>query len=159
MITKLNHANVIVSDLERSKKFYTEILGLEVLMATEIDEAQFAKGVGISGAKVKGAFLQVPGTPTVIEMFEYTAPHRSKDLAHDRLPSDVGIGHLAFEVDELDAVYERLKVRGVPFVSPPVTIPDSHKDVGGVRFCYFNDPDGILLELIYFPPKPAETTS
>jgi len=153
MITKLNHANVIVSDLERSIKFYTDVLGLEVLMATEIDEAQFARGVGISGAKVKGVFLQVPGTPTVIEMFEYTAPHSSKQISPSDLPSDIGIGHLAFEVHDLDVAYEKLVARGIKFVSAPVTIPETHKDVGGVRFCYFNDPDGILLELISFPSK------
>jgi len=153
MITKLNHANIIVSDLNRSKKFYTEVLGLEVLMETDIDESQFARGVGIPGAKVRGAFLQVPGTPTVIEMFEYTGPQRSNPIPKDWLPSDVGVGHIALEVNDLDAAYEKLEKQGVSFVSPPVTIPESHKDVGGVRFCYFKDPDGILLELIYFPPK------
>ena len=153
MITKLNHANIIVSDLERSKKFYTEVLGLEVVMQTEIDEEQFARGVGIPGTKVRGAFLQVPGTPTVIEMFEYTAPHKSRTISPEWRPSNIGIGHLAFEVDDIDKTYSKLQEHGVPFVSTPVKIPESHKDVGGVRFCYFNDPDGILMELIYFPNK------
>jgi catechol 2,3-dioxygenase-like lactoylglutathione lyase family enzyme len=156
MITKLNHANVIVSNLERSRKFYTEVLGLEVLMETEIDEAQFARGVGIPGAKVRGIFLQVPGTPTVIEMFEYSAPAKSKPIPGDWRPNDIGIGHVAFEVDDIDAAYERLVKHDVHFVSTPVTIPVTHKDVGGVRFCYFTDPDGILLELIYFPPKQVK---
>lgn len=151
MITKLNHANLIVSNLERSRKFYTEVLGLKVLMETEIDEAQFARGVAIPGAKVRGIFFQVPGTPTAIEMFEYVAPMKSKTIPGDWLPSDVGVGHIAFEVDDIDAAYENLQKHNVDFVSAPVTIPTSHKDVGGVRFCYFKDPDGILLELIYFP--------
>jgi|SRR5687768_3463725 len=151
MITKLNHANLIVSNLERSKKFYTEVLGLEVLMETEIDEEQFARGVSIPGTKVKGVFFQVPGTPTAIEMFEYVAPEKSKSVPGDWLPSDIGVGHIAFEVDDIDAAYERLRKQNVTFVSEPVTLPPTHKDVGGVRFCYFKDPDGILLELIYFP--------
>jgi catechol 2,3-dioxygenase-like lactoylglutathione lyase family enzyme len=153
MITKLNHANIIVSNLDRSRRFYTEILGLEILMETDIDEAQFASGVGIPGAKVRGIFLQVPGTPTVIEMFEYTGPQKSKPIPKDWLPSDIGVGHIAFEVNDLDAAYEKLRTQGVSFVSSPVTIPSSHKDVGGVRFCYFKDPDDTILELIYFPQK------
>lgn len=151
MFTGLHHGNVVVSDLERSKRFYTEVLGLQIAMETEIDEAEFARGVGIPGTKVKGVFFSIPNTPTLIEMFQYVAPRASKPVPAGSLPSDIGIGHLAFQVDDIDAVYKKLIEKNVPFVSTPVRLPESHKHVGGVRFCYFKDPDGILLELIYLP--------
>ncbi len=151
MITGFHHGNIIVSDIEKSKKFYQQILGFEVAMETEIDDAEFARGVGIRGTRVRGVFFKVPNTPTLIEMFQYTAPHESQ--AHDpgERPSDIGIGHFAFQVDDIDAVYAKLRESEVPFVSTPVKIAESHKDVGGVRFCYFRDPDGTLLELILIP--------
>jgi catechol 2,3-dioxygenase-like lactoylglutathione lyase family enzyme len=154
MITGLHHGNIVVSDLERSKRFYTEILGLQIVMETEINEPEFARGVGIPGTIVRGVFLAVPNTPTVIEMFQYTAPRKSVPLNPKGLPSDIGIGHLCFQVDDIEAVYGKLKEKGIPFVSSPVTIPKTHKDVGGVRFCYFKDPDGILLEILSLPPQP-----
>ena len=155
MITGLHHGNIVVSDIERSKRFYTEVLGLQVAMETEIDEPEFARGVGIPGTKVKGVFFAVPNTPTLIEMFQYVAPRASRPIPAGSLPSDIGIGHLAFQVDDIDAVYEKLREKNVPFVSGPVTLPETHKDVGGVRFCYFKDPDGVLLELIYLPSKSS----
>ena len=153
MITGLHHGNIVVSDIERSKKFYTQILGLQIVMETEINESEFARGVGIPGTIVRGVFLAVPNTPTVIEMFQYVAPCQSVPVCPNALPSDIGIGHLCFQVDDIEAVYRKLKEKGVPFVSSPVTLPDTHKDVGGVRFCYFKDPDGILLELLALPPQ------
>jgi catechol 2,3-dioxygenase-like lactoylglutathione lyase family enzyme len=151
MITGFHHGNIIVSDLDRAKKFYTEVLGLTVAMETEIDDAEFARGVNIPGTKVRGIFFSVPNTPTMIEMFQYVAPDKSKSHNPGERASDIGIGHLAFQVSDIDAAYERLRDKGVSFVSSPVKIADSHKDVGGVRFCYFRDPDGTLLELIYLP--------
>jgi glyoxylase I family protein len=151
MFTGFHHANIIVSDLERSKRFYTEILGLQIAMETEIDEPEFAQGVGIPGTKVRVVFLSVPNANTVIEMFEYVAPRKSKPIGNQALPSDIGIGHLAFQVADIDAAYARLRDKNVAFLSNPVSLPASHNDVGGVRFCYFKDPDGILLELIYLP--------
>ncbi len=153
MITGLHHGNIIVSDIERSKKFYTDVLGLQVVMETEISESEFARGVGIPGTVVRGIFLAVPNTPTVVEMFEYVAPHKSSPRSPNALPSDIGIGHLCFQVDDIDAAYRKLKENGVPFISPPVTIPKTHKDVGGVRFCYFKDPDGTLLEILSLPQE------
>lgn len=154
MITGLHHGNIVVSDLERSKRFYTELLGLRVAMETEIDEREFARGVGIPGTKVRAVFFAVTNTPTLIEMFQYVGPHKSRPRSGDALPSDLGIGHLAFQVEDIDSVYKKLSEKNIPFVSTPVRIPETHKDVGNVRFCYFKDPDGTLLELIYLPHKP-----
>jgi len=153
MITGLHHGNIVVSDLERSKRFYTEILGLQIVMETEINEPEFARGVGIPGTIVRGVFFGVPNTPTVIEMFQYVAPHKSVPISPTALPSNIGIGHLCFQVDDIEVVHKKLKEKGVPFVSTPVTIPATHKDVGGVRFCYFKDPDGILLEILSLQTK------
>jgi len=151
MITGLHHGNLVVSDLDRAKKFYTEVLGLHTVLETEIDEPEFDRGVGIPGTKVRALFLAIPNSPTQIEIFQYVAPHKSKPRPADALPSDIGFGHLAFLVDDIDAVHRRLAENKVPFVSSPVRISDTHKDCAGIRFCYLSDPDGTIVELIYIP--------
>lgn len=153
MITGLHHSNLVVSDLDRAKKFYTEVLGLQPVMETEIDEREFDRGVGIPGTKVRALFLAVPNSSTNIEIFQYIAPHKSKPRPAGALPSDIGWGHLAFIVDDIDAAHARLTEKKIPFTSSPVRIPETHKDCGGIRFCYFSDPDGTLVELIHFPRK------
>jgi len=152
MFTGLHHVNIVVADIERSKKFYTEVLGMQVTIETEIEGPEFSRGVGIPGAKGRMVFLAVPNTPTLLEVCEYVAPPKNKPVSAGVSPNDVGIGHLALQVQDIDAVCQRLQEKNVSFISGPVTLPESQKDVGGARFCYFRDPDGTLLELVYLPP-------
>jgi catechol 2,3-dioxygenase-like lactoylglutathione lyase family enzyme len=150
MFTGWHHTNIVVSDLDRAVDFHTRILGLEVASEIVIDDAEFSRGVGIPGTKVRGAFLEVPGTTTVIELFEYMTSD-SRPLPEDARPSDIGVGHICFSVSDIDAVYEKLSAAGVKFKSSPVTISKDHPQAGGVRFCYFHDPDGTLLEILQAP--------
>ncbi len=145
-----HHTNIVVSDLDRSVDFYTRILGLKVVGRVEIEDDEFSRGVGIPGTRVRGAFLEVPDAPTVVELFQYLN-QESKPIATDALPSDVGVGHICFSVEDIDKAHEELVAQGVRFKSTPVTISKDHPDAGGVRFCYFHDPDGTLLELMQLP--------
>ena len=140
MFGSFHHQNVTVSDIARSKAFYTGLLGLEVIDEVYVDEPAFGEGVGIPGAAVHALFLKVPGQETFIEMLQYEGS--GPDPVGDRGPDAVGLGHLALEVSDIEEVHGRLSEAGVEFVSKPVTMSN------GVRWCYFRDPDGILLELI-----------
>jgi catechol 2,3-dioxygenase-like lactoylglutathione lyase family enzyme len=64
------------------------------------------------------------------------------------------VAHLSFIVTDIDAEYRRLADQGVRFVTPPVDISEG-MNAGG-RACYFQDPDGITLEL-FQPSKPTGT--
>ena len=99
MFTGWHHTNVIVSDLDRSLDFYTRVLGLKVASQMEIDDPEFARGVGIPDTRVRAAFLEVPNSTTLLEMFEY-ATIISKPILKDALPSDLGIQHICFRVDD-----------------------------------------------------------
>ena len=87
----------------------------------------------------------------VIELFEYLAPQGTKA---DVTPWNVGASHVCFLVDDLPALYERLRAQGVDFVSPPVEV-DSGVNRGGYGV-YLRDPDGITLELFQPPASRAE---
>ncbi|MFM1550502.1 MAG: VOC family protein [Lentisphaeria bacterium] len=150
MFTGWHHTNIIVSDFDRSLEFYTDVLGLTIAAQTEIDDAEFSRGVAIPGTKVRAAFLAVPNCSAVIEIFQYMSSD-SKPIPEDALPSDIGVGHICFQVENIDETYAALSAKGVKFTTTPVTISESHPDVGGVRFCYFSDPDGTTLEILQTP--------
>ena len=150
MFTGWHHTNINVSDFDRSLDFYMRVLGFKVAAETEFDGEEFSRGVGIPGTKIRAAFLEVPNSPTMVEMFQYLSPD-SKPIATDALPSDVGVGHICFTVDDIDQAYEKLSAQGVEFMSTPITISKEHPHAGGVRFCYFRDPDGALLEILQLP--------
>lgn len=142
-ITGLHHTSYTVSDLERSLRFYVDLLGCELIWQREIREAYFGEIVGFPGCVVKAAHLRMPGSAHVLELFEYVAPRgASADPATNR----PGSSHLCFLVDDLPAFYQELASKGAHFRSAPVAI-----DAGvnrGAYCLYLLDPDGIAIELL-----------
>ena len=113
-----------------------------------MDLPQFGAGVGIPGAKARIVFLQIPGLSPSIELIQYISPDGKRaDL------SSIGFGntHVAFLVADIEQTHRDFKQKGVHFLSEPSAFPPDHPLLGGVKFCYFRDPDGALLELIQVP--------
>jgi catechol 2,3-dioxygenase-like lactoylglutathione lyase family enzyme len=146
------HFSFTVSDLERSVHFYCDILGLELVHRQEQANPYTRQLVGYPDAYLRVAQLRIRGAPTarsghLIELVEYVAP-RGKKV--DTRTFNPGTAHLAFEVDDIQAEYQRLVVQGVRFRSEPVTI-EAGINRGGYAV-YFLDPDDITLELLQPPP-------
>lgn len=143
----IEHAGIIVSDMEKSIDFYCNVLGFE--LSARVDNCSgetVEQGVGIPGAQIQLAHLKLGDSPTLIELLCYTKPE-SKPIPADARSNDIGVGHVAFNVEDPDAYYERLVKHGVKFISPGVMNSST-----GEKFCYFYDPDGAVLEFI----KPPE---
>ncbi len=62
------------------------------------------------------------------------------------MPSTRGIRHIAFNVDDLDALIEKLRDWNIEIVSQPVEVPFAVGTLGRKRLFYFYDPEGNLLE-------------
>jgi catechol 2,3-dioxygenase-like lactoylglutathione lyase family enzyme len=142
MITAANHTGFTVSDVERSVAFYRDVLGLELLSLAERDPGFSARISGIPGAHMKTAYLRTPDGHRV-ELIQYLSP---PGQALDMRTSNAGNGHLALNVDDLRALYARLKSQGVAFKSEPLEIPGGPNR--GNLAVYCTDPDGITIELI-----------
>lgn len=148
--TGLHHTCYTVSDVERSLRFYCDVLGCVPIARQEKEGGYLAAIVGYPDAHVRMAHLRVPGDDHVIELFEYVTP---EGTPADIQPCNVGASHLCFLVEDLPALYERLRERGVTsFVSPPVEV-DTGINAGGYAL-YLRDPDGITVEL-FQPPTQA----
>jgi catechol 2,3-dioxygenase-like lactoylglutathione lyase family enzyme len=142
MIKKFHHTAISITNLDQSIQFYCDVLGmkLEWRMDHRRSEA-LEKVVGMKNVDVSYAMLS--GWGGRIELFQYHSPQGQLYPA-DKPQCDKGISHLAFEVDEIDALYEKLVSNGVHFNAPPQIVRP------GVKTTYFHDPDGVALEIIQY---------
>jgi len=142
-ITKAHHAGFTVASLDRSIAFYRDLLGFELAFRWNPQAPYIGALVGYPGVDLHGAILRLPGTDICLELLEY---RNIGKVPVDMANGNTGNGHIAFIVDDLDAVYDRLTAAGVASVSPPVT-PTIGPNKGG-RAVYMIDPDGFRVELI-----------
>jgi glyoxylase I family protein len=124
LVLGTHHVAVICSDYERSKRFYVEVLGLEVL-AEAYRKARRSYKLD----------LRLPDG-TQVELFRFPDPPPRPSY-----PEACGLRHLAFAVADLDAAVEHLQEHGVAV--EPVRVDECT----GKRFTFFADPDGLPLEL------------
>jgi catechol 2,3-dioxygenase-like lactoylglutathione lyase family enzyme len=147
------HVAVTVSDLERSVAFYRNVVGLELTGVSDAARAYVGRIVGYEGARLRVALLRAPGEPdgTRLELIQYVAPEGTRI---DAQPKNVPAGHVAFWVDDLPALCDRMRATGVrfqslgggPVLSEPATGP-------GAYYVYVLDPDGFVVEFMQRPPR------
>lgn len=124
MIQAIHHIAIICSDYARSKHFYTQILGFEIIEETYRAERDSYK-----------LDLRV-GEQSQIELFSFpNAPKRPS------YPEAQGLRHLAFAVENLEKSIESLKQAEIK------TEPIRTDEITGKRFTFFQDPDELPLEL------------
>ena len=120
---QIHHIALICSDYERSRQFYTEVLGFEIIHETHRAERQSHK------LDLRLGTLQ-------LELFSFPNPP-----ARPSRPEAAGLRHLAFAVEDIDAVIRHLEQHQVA-VEPVRIDPHTAK-----RFTFFADPDGLPLEV------------
>jgi catechol 2,3-dioxygenase-like lactoylglutathione lyase family enzyme len=140
-VTGLGHYGIQVADLERSVAFYEALLGTTAELRWVKDNQTVQDLVGYPGLEVHGAALRVPGSDVLLEILEYRNVDRA---AIDPATANPGTAHVCFYVDDLPALYERLRERGVEFISPPLQATSAPWR----RVVYLIDPDGIRVELL-----------
>lgn len=124
MLNRIHHIAIICTDYEKSKRFYTEILGLTIVKETYRAERQSYK----LDLAVNGVYQ--------IELFSFQNPPTRPSK-----PEACGLRHLAFEVENLAEVIGKLEAKGIQ------TEPIRVDEITGKRFTFFADPDNLPLEL------------
>jgi catechol 2,3-dioxygenase-like lactoylglutathione lyase family enzyme len=96
--------------------------------------------VGLEGVRTDFAFMQTPDGHGRLELIKFHTPSHQGDKRH--APANTpGIRHLAFVVDNIDAVVARLRARGAELVGEVESYKDSY------RLCYIRGPEGTIIEL------------
>ena len=146
LIHSIDHVNLVVEDLNAMTTFYEAQLGLKLTKRVTISDDWIDETVGLKGVKAEVVYLEPQSGPR-IELIKYLHPPTPPKQVHP--PHAHGIRHIAFRVDAIDELVERLSQNGVKFFSAVQSVPESQVTyAGGVRkrLVYFRDPEGNLLE-------------
>lgn len=123
-LQRLHHIAIICSDYEKSKHFYTEVLGFEIKQEVYRESRESYK----LDLALSGEYL--------IELFSFkNTPERPS------YPEARGLRHIAFGVDDLDEWVEFLQSKGV--ITEPIRIDEFTEK----RFTFLSDPDELPIEL------------
>lgn len=152
-VSGLWHFSYTVRELDRSIDFYCRLIGMELVHRQRQANAYTAQLVAYEDADLDVAMLRIPNCPVDVsghhlELVQYVYPAGTPIEMATNQP---GVAHLAFVVDDIHTMYDQLVSEGVRFKSGPVPI-EAGRNKGGFAV-YFNDFDGIPLELLQ-PPKP-----
>ena len=132
-----------VLDLERSLRFYEDVLGLERLFQPEdVTGPGFGKATKIEGAKIRYAVLRVGTGTSFLWLIQFLNP---KAKPSQQRVADTGAPHVAFRVDDIDEAKAKLESKGAKFNSDPIRVDDG--PLSGRSFAYLLDPDGIIIEI------------
>lgn len=124
MLKKIHHIAIICSDYEKSKQFYTEILGFEIIQEVYRKERQsFKLDLALNGNYC-------------IELFSFPNPPERVSQPEAR-----GLRHLAFEVEDIESAIENLSKNNIQ--PEPIRIDEFTQK----RFTFFEDPDQLPIEL------------
>lgn len=134
------HIAVIVEDMQRSVIFYRDVLGLQLLKDYTNKGAVADKTLGLKNCSQRIVLFKAGNDNTLVELMQFYSPEGRPNLKNVQ-ENDIGVRHLCFEVDDIRAVYNRLRRAGLKFTSEPV------KQATGAICVFFRDPDGNSLEI------------
>lgn len=123
-LKKLHHIAIICSDYQKSKIFYTQTLGFQILQEVYRTERQSYK----LDLSINGDYL--------IELFSFPNPPQRVSR-----PEASGLRHIAFAADNIEEAVEYLQKEGIEVESIRI---DEYTDR---KFTFFADPDGLPIEL------------
>lgn len=136
----VRHIGIVVSDLNKALAFYQDLLGLKVVKRMEESGEYIDKITALEKVKVTTVKMAAEDNNLIELLYYHSHP---KTLIKSRPANALGVSHVAFGVEDIEAEYRRLKGKGILFNAPPQYSPDGYAKV---TFC--QDPDGNLIELV-----------
>ncbi|MCF2487864.1 VOC family protein [Dyadobacter sp. CY347] len=124
LLKAIHHIAIICSDYDKSKRFYTEILGFEIEREVFREERNSYK----LDLSLNGQYI--------IELFSFPDPPQRPSR-----PESTGLRHIAFQVDDIELAIAQLRKKNV--VTEAVRVDE----FTGKKFTFFADPDDLPIEL------------
>jgi len=143
MVFAVRHIGIVVTNMEKSLKFYRDLLGLSIVRNMDESGEYLDNMLSIKNAHVNTVKLAANDKEdgVLVELLEFKSnPQTPKDNSDI---SRIGASHVAFTVNDLDKLYSEFVVAGINFNAPPQFSPDGYAKV---TFC--RDPDGTPIELV-----------
>ena len=146
-VQRLTHLGICVSDLERSLRFYRDVLGCK-----EVGRLEMAGGAadivnGLKNCRVQAIYLERDGWR--LELIAFPEPGWIGP-SQPRPMNQLGLTHLSWRVADLDAVCTQIESMGGGLLSETLVGPPGAR----TRAIMAHDPDGLRLELVQGPGDP-----
>jgi catechol 2,3-dioxygenase-like lactoylglutathione lyase family enzyme len=144
---RVTHIGLCVSDLERSKKLYCDVLGFRYVRELRVEGEPSNTLLRLRDVKVHAVYIERDGFQ--LELLHYDSP-RSPKPAPAHAMNDLGFTHLSIQVPNLQEAMAALEAAGVEVMR------STFIEMGGVGVAVFaKDPDGLLIELVLAQPEVA----
>jgi glyoxylase I family protein len=148
-IERVTHVGVGVSDLERSVRFYRDLLGFVRLAELEIGGEPTDRLLELEGSHLRAVYLERDGLR--LELLHFAAPTRER-VRLPRAMDDLGFTHLSIRVSDLDDLVRDLRAAGVAVREKTrLDFPEV-----GAAAVIVEDPDGLPIELVQSPGDPSQ---
>ena len=138
-VQRMEHVGIVVDDLAAAIEFFVD-LGLVLQGEGTVEGRWVDRIVGLEGVRADIAMMQTPDGNGRLELTKFHSPSVQRDdgCAPANTP---GIRHIAFAVEDIEAVVARLRARGAELVGELERYQDRY------RLCYVRGPEGIIIEL------------
>ena len=146
-IARITHVGIGVSNLERSLRFYRDLLGFTWEHELEVEGEPTDTLLRLRGTKLRAEYLTRDGVR--IELLHFASPPAPP--RPERPMNQYGLTHLSFRVTDMDAVLDAIRAAGEKVLEETVVrFPEWQSGA-----CMIVDPDGQLIELVQAPGDPA----
>lgn len=144
MVTKYVHTNIVSEDWEKLARFYQDVFScIPVPPKRSLSGNWLAEGTGVPEAEIEGMHLRLPGYgkdgPT-LEIFQYSHVEGGAPAA----ANGKGYSHIAFSVDDVEAVWEAVLAHGGSELGKVVTTKVAGREI---TLVYMRDPEGNIVEI------------
>src|SRR5262245_8122965 len=153
-VREVRAIGLTVGDLDRVLPFYMNTLPFELKGISTAGGPEQDALLGLNATETRTAELQLGDER--ITLTEHLK-NKGRPIPPDSRSFDQWFQHIAIVVRDMDEAYEQLRRAKVKHISTaPQTLPDWNKDAGGIKAFYFRDPEGHVLEIIWFPPGKGD---
>jgi catechol 2,3-dioxygenase-like lactoylglutathione lyase family enzyme len=138
-VERMHHVGIVVDDLAAATEFFVE-LGLVLEGDGTVEGRSVDSVVGLEGVRADIAMMKTPDGNGRLELVKFQSPANVGDN-RDAPSNTLGIRHIAFAVEDIDAVVAGLRARGAELIGELERYEDTY------RLCYVRGPEGIIIEL------------
>jgi catechol 2,3-dioxygenase-like lactoylglutathione lyase family enzyme len=138
-IHRIDHVGIVVNDFPAAKAFFLDF-GLEMQGGGGVEGEWVERIIGLQDVKVEFVMFGTPDGDANIELIKFHTPSDENGIQHP-LANTLGIRHIAFVVEDIEAHVAKLKKKGTGLIGEIINYENVYK------LCYVRGPEGIILEL------------
>ncbi len=147
-VQRVSHLGICVSDLQRSLRFYRDLLGFRVESEIDVTGPHVDQLLGLTGTKLHALYLERDGLR--LELLSYASPPTLPPTPL-RPMNQPGLTHLSLRVEDMERTLGDLRSAGIQVLeTTKIGIPALH-----TAAIFIVDPDGTRIELVEAPGDPA----